>query len=281
VVAIGAAFLLDAGGDPGRALEFKQGDAPLLLVVSGASLAFYALIGFEDSVNVAEETRAAPRVFPGTLFLGLGIAGAVYLLVTAVATMAVPVDRLADSDGPLLEVVQVGPLAMNTKVFSAIALFALVNGALINMVMASRLIYGMAQQRVVPPWFGRVHAGRRTPWAGIAFSGALAGVLVVIGDLETLADTTVLLLLLAFVAVHLSLLVLRRTPVEHEHFRAWTGFPVLGALSCAALIVQKLVEDTIVFAYAGGLLALGLVLWLIARAFTGPTEEVDPERLAG
>jgi amino acid transporter len=279
VAVIGAAFLLDGGGDPGRALEFKQGDAPLLLVVSGASLAFYALIGFEDSVNVAEETRAAPRVFPGTLFLGLGIAGAVYLLVTAIAAMAVPVDRLAGSDGPLLEVVQLGPLAMNTKVFSAIALFALVNGALINMVMASRLLYGMAQQRVVPPWFGRVHAGRQTPWAGVLFAGVLAAVLVVIGDLETLADTTVLLLLLAFVAVHVSVLVLRRTPVEHEHFRAWTAFPVLGALSCAALIVQKLVEDAIVFAYAGGLMAVGLVLWLLARAVAGPTEEIDPERL--
>ena len=88
--------------------------------------------------------------------------------------------------------------------------------------------------------------------------------LVVIGDLETLADTTVLLLLLAFVSVHLSVLALRGTPVDHEHFRAWTGFPVLGALSCAALIVQKLVEDAVVFAYAGGLLAVGLVLWLLS-----------------
>jgi basic amino acid/polyamine antiporter, APA family len=264
VAAIGAAFLLDGGGDAGRALEFKEGDAPLLLVISGASLAFYALIGFEDSVNVAEETREAPKTFPSTLFLGLGIAGAAYLLVTVISSMAVPTDKLAASDGPLLEVVQQGPLAMDTKVFSAIALFALVNGALINMVMASRLIYGMAEQDVIPRWFGKVHPVRRTPWAGILLAGALAAVLVVIGDLETLADTTVLLLLLAFVAVHLSVLVLRRTPVDHEHFRAWTGFPVLGALSCIALIVQKLVEDAIVFAYAGGLLGLGLVLWLIS-----------------
>jgi basic amino acid/polyamine antiporter, APA family len=264
VVAIGAAFLLDGGGDAGRAFEFKEGDAPLLLVISGASLAFYALIGFEDSVNVAEETRDAPTTFPGTLFLGLGIAGSVYLVVTIIASMAVPTDTLAGSDGPLLEVVQLGPLAVNTKVFSAIALFALVNGALINMVMASRLLYGMAEERVLPSWFGSVHPSFRTPWAGILFAGALAAVLVVIGDLETLADTTVLLLLLAFVAVHISVLVLRRTPVDHEHFRAWTGFPILGALSCAALIIQKLVEDAVVFAYAGGLLAVGLVLWLIS-----------------
>jgi amino acid transporter len=213
------------------------------------------------------------------VLVGLGIAGSVYLLVTVIASMAVPTDTLAGSDGPLLDVVQVGPLAMNTKVFSAIALFALVNGALINMVMASRLLYGMAQQGVIPRWFGRVHAGRRTPWAGILLSGSLAAVLVVTGDLETLADTTVLLLLFAFVAVHASVLVLRRTPVDHEHFTAWTGFPVLGGLCCAALIIQKLVEDTVVFAYAGGLLAFGLALWLLERALAGPTDEIDPASL--
>jgi basic amino acid/polyamine antiporter, APA family len=195
--------------------------------------------------------------------------------------MAVPTDKLAESDGPLLEVVQLGPLAVSTEVFSAIALFALINGALINLVMASRLIYGMAQQGVIPRPFGRVLEGRRTPWAGIALSSALAAVLVIVGDLETLADTTVLLLLLAFVAVHIAVLVLRRTPVDHEHFVAWTGFPILGVISCGALIIQKLVEDTVIFAYAGGLLAFGLVLWFIARAASGPAEEVDPEQLAG
>jgi APA family basic amino acid/polyamine antiporter len=279
VAVIGAAFVFDGGGDPGRALDFKEGDSAILLAISGAALAFYALIGFEDSVNVAEETKAAPRTFPRTLFLGLGIAGLAYLLVTVVASMAVPTDRLAGSSGPLLEVVQLGPLAMSTKVFAAIALFALVNGALLNMVMASRLVYGMARQAVIPPWFGRVHSERRTPWAGILLAAAITAVLVVIGDLETLADTTVLLLLFAFVAVHVSLLRLRGTPVDHEHFRAWTGFPILGALTCAALIVQKLIEDTVIFAYAGGLIAFGLVLWLIAHRYAGPERELDPAQL--
>ncbi len=267
VAVIGTAFLLDGGGDPGRALDFAEDGSPVFLAIAGASLAFYALIGFEDSVNVAEETQEAPRAFPRTLFLGLAIAGVVYLVVTVIASMAVPTDRLAGSSGPLLEVVQLGPLAVSTEVFSAIALFALVNGALINLVMASRLVYGMARQNVIPPWFGRVHPKRRTPWAGIVLTSVLAALLVVVGDLESLADTTVLLLLIAFVSVHVSVLVLRREPVEHEHFRAWTGFPVLGALCCFALIVEKAVEDTIIFAYAGGLLAFGLVLWLIARRF--------------
>ena len=245
----------------------------------GASLAFFALIGFEDSVNVAEETKEPSRVFPPALFAGLGIALAIYIVVTLIAGMAVPADDLAASDGPLLEVVQLGPLAMNAKVFSAIALFALTNGALINMIMASRLIYGMSQQGIVPRAMGRVHAGRRTPWVAIVFVAALAFALLTLGDLESLADTTVLLLLCVFVFVNIAVLVLRGDRVEHEHWRAPTALPVLGALACAGLIVQKATEDAIVFAYAGGLLALGVVLWLISRALTGPAEPIDPAAL--
>jgi basic amino acid/polyamine antiporter, APA family len=279
VTAIGLVFLFDGGGDPGRALEFKAGETVPLAILSGASLAFFALIGFEDSVNVAEETRNPSRVFPPALFIGLGTALAVYIMVTLIAGMAVPVDTLSESDGPLLEVVQLGPLAMNTKVFSAIALFALTNGALINMIMASRLIYGMAAQGIVPRELGRVHRGRRTPWVAIVFVALLAFALVALGDLETLADTTVLLLLAVFVCVNVAVLLLRRERVDHEHWRAPTALPVLGAIACLGLIVQKAVDDAVIFAYAGGLLALGVVLWGISRAIAGPAEPVDPARL--
>ena len=93
VVVIGAAFLFDGGGDAGRALEFNDDATPALLIIAGASIAFYALIGFEDAVNVAEETKDAAKSFPRTLFMGLGLAGAVYLLVTIIAGMAVPAEH--------------------------------------------------------------------------------------------------------------------------------------------------------------------------------------------
>jgi amino acid transporter len=267
VVVIGAAFLFDGGGDAARAFEFKDSDTtPALLVVAGASIAFYALIGFEDAVNVAEETKDSIHTFPRTLFMGLGIAGAVYLLVSLIAGMTVPAEKLAGSDGPLLEVVTQGPLSVDPKLFSAIALFALVNGCLLNLVMASRLLYGMANEGVVPRVLGRVHEGRRTPWVAILFSTAVAAVLVTLGDLETLADTTVLLLLLVFIFVNVALLVLRRQPVEHDHFKAWTALPWLGAATCAGLAVQQVVEDPKLALWAGGLLAFGLILWTIERA---------------
>ena len=133
VVVIGATFLFDGGGDPGAALEFNDGATHALLMVAGASIAFYALIGFEDAVNVAEETQDATKSLPAHAVprprhrrRGLP-AGDDH------RRHGRPADTLADSDGPLLEVVTQGPLAVNSKVFSAIALFALINGCLLNL----------------------------------------------------------------------------------------------------------------------------------------------------
>ena len=281
VVVIGAAFLFDGGGEPSRALEFKSGESVPLAILAGAALAFFALIGFEDSVNVAEETKEPSKVYPWALFVGLAVAGVVYLLVTVIASMAVPTGTLSDSDGPLLEVVDQGPLGVSTKLFAAIALFALTNGALINMIMASRLTYGMAQQGIVPTALGRVHPGRQTPWVAIIFTSILAAALIAAGDLETLADTTVLLLLIVFVFVNACVLILRSDRVEHEHFRTPTAVPVIGAGICIALLVQKAVDAPENLLFGGGLLVLGAVLYLINRAATGPAEPIDPAALAG
>jgi APA family basic amino acid/polyamine antiporter len=260
VVVIGGAALLDGVGDPGRALEIKDGEALLPAVMAGAGLAFYAMIGFEDSVNVAEEARHPQRDYPRALFGGLLIAGAVYLLVSVVASMAVPTKTLADSDGPLLEVVQLGPLAMSTEVFALIALFAVTNGALINMIMASRLLYGMSVQGIVPAAFSKVLPGRRTPWVAIAFTTLLAMILVSTGDLSTLADMTVLLLLIVFALVNVSVLVLRRDHVGHEHYRAPTVLPFIGAVISVAVMFTK---EPDVFLRAGLLLLVGVAFWVV------------------
>ena len=102
---IALAALADGEGDAGRAFEFKEGEGVIGAMVGGAALAFYALIGFEDSVNVAEETEQPQRDYPRALFAGLLIAGVIYLAVSALASMVVPTDTLAESSGPLLEVV--------------------------------------------------------------------------------------------------------------------------------------------------------------------------------
>ena len=266
IILIGIVALSAGTGDPGRAFEFKEGTSVLTALLGGTVLAFYALIGFDDSVNVAEETQHPSRNYPRAIFGALLLAGVIYLLVTFTASMVVPTGTLAESSGPLLEVVEAGPLSIPTKLFAAIALLAVSNGALINMIMASRIIYGMGDQGVVPTVFSSVHRGRRTPWVSILFTTTIALLLLIaIGRndeaLSTLGSTTVILLLIAFVMVNISVLVLRRDEVGHEHFRAPTVFPILGAVVASALLIYQAINDITVLRLAGILLLVGVVLY--------------------
>jgi amino acid transporter len=260
VVIVAVAALADGQGDASRAFEIKEGETIVSAMIGGAALAFYALIGFEDSVNVAEECKSPRKDYPPALFGGLAIAGIIYLAVAMLASMVVPTKELAASDGALQLVASTGPLGIPEDVFSVIALFALANGALINMIMASRIVYGMSREGIVAPAFGRVSKARRTPWVAIGFTTVLAMVLAATGDLSDLADTTVLLLLLVFAVVNVAVLVLRRDPVDHDHFRAPTLLPVVGAVACLVLATDK---EGPIWARAGLLLALGIGLWAL------------------
>ena len=278
IIAIGWVALGGGEADFGRNFEFREDLSPFFAIVGGATLAFYALIGFEDSVNIAEETRDPSRAFPRALFGGLLVAGIIYLLVTMTASMVVPTDQLAESSGPLLEVVREGPLGVSPRLFSLIALFALSNGALINMIMASRLVYGMAQEGIIPGPLGRVLPGRRTPWVAIVFTTVIAVVLISTGDLGALADTTVMLLLAVFAVVNVAVLVLRRDRVDHDHFTAPSALPVLGALVSVGLITQN---EAGIFLRAGGLLLVGLAFWVVNRLIIGKQQTLDAGRLHG
>jgi APA family basic amino acid/polyamine antiporter len=275
------AALGEGSGDFSRNFEFKEGASVFGAIVAGTALAFYAMIGFEDSVNVAEEAEQPSRNYPRALFVGLAVAGGLYLLVTLTASYVVPTDQLSGSDAPLLEVVEVGPLDISTKLFAFIALMAVSNSALINMIMASRIVYGMAEQGIVSRLFARVLPERRTPIVAIVFTTLISAALITTGDLATLADTTVILLLFVFTIVNVAVLVLRGESVEHEHFTAPSVFPVIGGMVSVALIVDTALDDFSLILRAGGLLVLGALLWLVNRLVEGPHDEVEAERLRG
>ena len=279
VIGVGVWAFAQGVGDPARVMQFREGVTPFNAVIGGAALAFFAMVGFEDSVNMCEETTDPPRVFPRALFIGIIITGCIYMVVAAIATMLVPIDTLAESSGPLLEVVRAGAPAFPLVLFSFIALFAVTNSALINMLMASRLVYGMSREQIIPGVLGLVHRGRRTPWVAIIFTTLLAIVLISIGDIGGLGGTTALLLLCVFTVVNIAVLVLRRQPVEHSHYRAPTVLPILGILSCAYLASPLSGRDPSQYALAGILLAVGIGLWVINRLLVGRTE-FDPARLA-
>lgn len=268
IILIGVLALGGGTGDVGRAFTFSEGSAAIPAVLAGTVLAFYALIGFDDSVNVAEEVQNPSRAYPFAIFGGLALAGIVYLLVTITASMVVPTDALAESSGPLLEVVERGTLPISTTFFAAIALLAVSNGALINLIMASRVVYGMGDQDVLPRIFSTVHPSRRTPWISIVFVSLITLILIVtVGRnddaLSTLSSTTVVLLLSAFIVVNVSVLVLRRDPVDHEHFTTPTAFPILGIAVSAALLIYTAITNLPVFGLAGLLIGLGVILYVI------------------
>ncbi len=281
IVVIGVAALGEGSGDFSRNFEFKDGESVFGAIVAGTALAFYAMIGFEDSVNVAEEAKQPSRNFPRALFGGLIIAGVLYLLVTLTASYVVPTDQLSGSDAPLLEVVEVGPLGISTKLFAFIALMAVSNSALINMIMASRIVYGMADQGIVSRVFARVLPERRTPFVAIIFTTLIAAVLITTGDLATLADTTVVLLLSVFTIVNIAVLVLRSDEVDHEHFSAPALFPVLGGIVAVALIADTALDDFSTVLRAGALILLGALLWVVNRLLEGPHDQVEADRLSG
>jgi basic amino acid/polyamine antiporter, APA family len=280
ILVIGAIGLLSGDGEPSRALEFDAENGILLGILGGTALAFYALLGFEDTVNLAEETQEPARAFPRALFLGLLITGFIYLGVAFVSSMMLPADELSSSSGPLLAVVEASGVDFPPKVFAAIALLAVANTALVNLIMASRLLYGMARQGLVPRVLARVDSARKTPYVAILLTLAIAAVLVSTGSLEGLADTTVLLLLMVFTVVNVSVLVLRREPVEHSHFRAPTLIPVLGAVSCLVLASPLTGRDGEIYLRAGILIAIGAVLWGIDRIARGSTPEIDAEEIS-
>ena len=289
VIVLGAWAVINGAGDASRLTEFATSapessifsePAVLLAISSATALAFFAMVGFEDSVNMAEETVDPPRTFPRAMLLAMGITATIYLVVALLASTLVPTEELAAAEsGALLRVVQTASPSFPAIVFAAITLFAVTNTALINMMMASRLLYGMARERIIPNAFAKVHPGRRTPWFAIVVTSALAVVLVLLLEISELGSMTSLLLLAVFTLVNIAVLVLRRDEVGHRHFRAPTAIPVVAAVLCAFLASPFSGRPLKEYLFAGILLLLGVVLWGVNRATTGRVDEFDAEKL--
>lgn len=266
VIVIGSAALAAGTGDIANAFSFDGHSGNVVAAaLAGTALSFYALIGFEDSVNVAEETTHPERDYPRALFLGILIAGAIYVTIGVLAPAVLSHDVLVQVEGttPLISVATTGPLAVNAELFAVIGILALANGALINMIMASRLVYGASAQNIIPRVLGKVHAKRRTPYSAIVFTTALAMALASTGSVSELASTTVVLLLMVFTFVNVSVLVLRKDKIEKSHFVIASAVPVIGAVTSAGLFIYSVVNDPELFLRAALLLLLGVGLWFV------------------
>ncbi|MBC7944134.1 MAG: APC family permease [Burkholderiales bacterium] len=266
IIFIGLSAILAGEGDVSRVIEFKTSAEGSVVwpVIAATTLAFFAMVGFEDSVNMAEECKDPIRHFPKVLLSGLAITGVIYMLVSISAITLVPPEQLGEGETPLLKVVQAGAPNFPLGIFGFITMFAVANSALINMLMASRLVYGMSRERVLPLLLGKVHATRRTPYVAIGFTTLLAfGLIMFVGEVPALGGTTALLLLCVFTMVNIVVLVLRRDGVDHKHFTTPTFLPILGALSCAFLAGPWTGRNPVQYQIAGVLIGIGIVLWFV------------------
>jgi APA family basic amino acid/polyamine antiporter len=269
-------------GDVSRVTQFNTaGDGSAFWpVIAATTLAFFAMVGFEDSVNMAEECKDPTRIFPKVLLAGLTITGLIYVLVSISAITLVAPEQLGEGETPLLKVVQAGAPSFPVGVFGFITMFAVANSALINMLMASRLVYGMSRERVLPAVLGKVHRTRQTPYIAILFTTLLAlGLITFVGEVPALGGTTALLLLCVFTVVNIAVLVLRRDRVEHQHFRTPTILPILGALFCAFLAGPWTGRASVQYTIAGILIAIGVVLWVVTLLVNRATglEPAEPD----
>ena len=240
-------------------------DVMILLVLQGAVLTFFAFIGFEDTINVAEECRDPQRTIPIGLIAAMAMAAVIYIAVAITAVSVLPWRELAAAPGPLTAVMDKAAPWLPTIVYTAITIFAVANTALVNYVTASRLAYGMAHQGLLPTWIGRVHPRRRTPHLAILTLFAVTAPLALIGTIGQLASATVLLLLTVFVLLNGALVMLKNREGEPQgKFEIPLILPILGSLVCAGLIIVRVVTgDWRAPALAGGLIAGILLLYAL------------------
>lgn len=237
-------------------------DLSLPLALTGAVLTFYSFVGFEDLLNVAEEVKDPQRTLPRALLLALLVASLIYMTISLVAVSVLSPARLAASPQPLVEVATRTAPWFPPAAFSLIALFAVANTALLNFVMGSRLLYGMAAQGLVPRPLSRVHARRHTPHVAILVVWLIFVVLVLSGDISSLARATSVLLLICFTLVNGALVLLKQRESWEGHFSVPLIVPVLGMLVCLAMLSQARWPELLT---AGAILAGITLLYRLVR----------------
>lgn len=205
-------------------------------VFSGAALAFFAFIGFQDMVNIAEEVKEPEKNFPRAIITALSVTGIIYIVISVVATLAVPPEILTTSSAPLLEVVRALHGSSLDWIFTMVAVFAVANTGLLNFIMTSRLIFGMSRQKLLPQWLDAVHPRRQTPHHAIMAVLVAALILALTGTISYLAGTTSVLLLVVYVAVNTALLIIKIRDKNKASFNVPLIVPIMGTLTSLILI---------------------------------------------
>ena len=238
-------------------------------VFAAAALMFFAYLGFEDIVNIAEETTEPQKNLPRALILSIAVTAIFYVLVGMAVVNLANWETLSTSSSPLSFAVSTVLGLSGFSVMSYIALFATANTVLITSIVGSRMIYGMAKDEALPRILSKVHYKTKTPWTGIIGLMIFSILFVFIGDLELVANITSLGVFITFALVNLSLIWLRyKKPGLTRPFKVplnigrFPVIPFLGLLSCLLMITQF---DIFVVSFGAVLIGLGAFMYLIYK----------------
>ena len=201
-------------------------------IILGAFLAFYAFIGFENMVNIAEEVKDPTKTMPKAIIITLAIATLFYITIAVVSISVVPANELAHASAPLAKVYETATHSKAT-ILSIIALFAVINGALVQIIMVSRLFYGMSTQGWIPNILSIVHPKTSTPINATILAGLLVFLLATTFPILTLAQSTSFLIFIVFTLVNVSLLI---TKLRDPHPQGIRNYPI--AIPIIAIILN-------------------------------------------
>lgn len=213
----------------------------LVGVLMGAFIAFYAFVGFEDIVNVAEEVIDPVRNVPRAVIWSLVVTTIFYFFISIAAVMTLPPDKLAGSDAPLAMIYE-RQTGQQATVIAVISLLSVINGALIQVVMASRVLYGLSEQKWIPAFFGHVNKTTRTPINATVIVSSAILLLVLWLPLLSLAKLTSLVTLVVFSLINLALFIIKLREESHEEFSIPIWIPLFGFITCGSFVIFQLYQ---------------------------------------
>jgi amino acid transporter len=216
-------------------LSWPSGMTEWSAILSGSFLAFFAFIGFEDIENLAEETNDAQRAIPIAIILTLLISVLIYALVAIIAASWPDREAFIASHAPLADLFEQAS-GHDGAVISVLASIAMTNGILIQIIMASRVLYGMANEGMAPIWFKGLHQKRQTPDRAILFVGSISAILALSFPIVQIAEFTSMIVLCIFTAVNLSLFLIGSRSDALPRIKRWRYFGLIGAIFSVGLI---------------------------------------------
>ncbi len=247
-------------------------------IFSGVALVFFAFLGFEGIANIAEEVKDAKKVVPKAMIFALVISTIIYVLVALVAVSVVNPTTLSEASKTSGSITQ-GPLALVAEStimpgfgfwLSIIALFATFNTVLILLIVCSRYIYGLAEQKLLPKIFRVINRKTKTPTNAIVASAGIAMLFLSLGNLHTLGNLTTAAIFLVFFFVNISLIAIRLREKQQENYVSPLNFgkvplpSVIGALFCAFMLLTQYWQGTIIFGIELPLIIWSLIVYLLA-----------------